>query len=175
MDEVIRLFGDPVLRRVASEVSEFDGSLQELARRLLAMQAHERAAGVAAVQLGVELKVFAVDERALSCGRRTEVLVNPLIVENDGEVVEEEGCLSFPGIFCDVIRPRRVGIKAYDLDGNPVEREATGMLARAYVHEIDHLEGRLIIDRVDPDTKEWILSKMKAHVEAAVRTGASIQ
>ena len=171
MDEVIRLFGDPVLRRVASEVLEFDGRLQELARRLLAMQAHERAAGVAAVQLGVELKVFAVDERALSCGRRAEVL----IVENDGEVVEEEGCLSFPGIFCDVIRPRRVGIKAYDLDGNPVEREATGMLARAYVHEIDHLEGRLIIDRVDPDTKEWILSKMKVDGEAATRTGASMQ
>lgn len=171
MDEAIRLYGDPVLRRVAADVSVFDGSLQELARRLIAMQEHERAAGVAAVQLGVELKVFSIDERALPGGRRSEVLVNPTITGSDGEVIEEEGCLSFPGIFCDVIRPRRVGIKAYDLDGNPVEREATGMLARAYVHEIDHLEGRLIIDRVDPETKEWIISTMNSRIEAVNRTG----
>jgi peptide deformylase len=161
MNDAIRMFGDPVLRTVVPEVADFDRHLRELADRLIAVQAREEAVGVAAVQIGVELSVFSLDAGMIRRGGKTEVLVNPHLVAEEGEVVEEEGCLSFPDIFCDVIRPRWVAVAARDLDGNPVEREASGMLARAYLHEIDHLQGRLVIDRVDPDTRERILAKMR--------------
>ena len=161
MIDEIRLFGDAVLRTVATDVADFNGDLRKLADRLLAVQAREKAIGVAAVQIGVELNVFSLNAGTIKRRGQIEVLVNPQVVAEEGEVIEEEGCLSFPNIFCDVIRPRWVAIKAYDLDGNPVEREADGMLARAYLHEIDHLQGRLFIDRVDPNTRERVLAKMQ--------------
>ena len=161
MRDTIRVYGDPVLRAVAQEVSDFDEKLQKLADRLLTSLARENAVGVAAPQIGAEFRVFSLDAGTITRGGTSEVLVNPELVDHDGEIVEEEGCLSFPDIFCDIIRPRWVAIRARDLDGNPVEREATGMLARAYVHEIDHLHGHLIIDRVDPSTRDKILARMR--------------
>ena len=95
-------------------------------------------------------------------GGGTEVLVNPVLADSDGEVIAEEGCLCFPEIFIEVARPRRVAIRAFDRHGHPVEREADGTLARAYVHEIDHLRGRLFIDRVDPFTRRRVLERMRA-------------
>ncbi|HUU45644.1 MAG TPA: peptide deformylase [Acidobacteriota bacterium] len=161
MRDAIRLYGDPVLRAVAQEVSDFDENLQKLADRLLTALAREEAIGVAAPQIGAGLRVFSLNAGTIMRGGTTEVLVNPELADQDGEVVDEEGCLSFPDIFCDIIRPRWVAIRARDLDGNPVEREATGTLARAYVHEIDHLHGHLIIDRVDPNTRDKILARMR--------------
>ena len=157
----IRLYGDPVLRVAVPEVSVFDGGLQSVAGRLLAAQARAEAVGVAAPQIGVELKVFSLNAGVITRNGEIEVLANPELVDQEGEIVDEEGCLSFPDIFCEVVRPRWVAVRAYDLDGNPVEREATGMLARAYVHEIDHLHGNLFIDQVDAKTRAKIVAKMR--------------
>ncbi|MEW5700928.1 MAG: peptide deformylase [Candidatus Zixiibacteriota bacterium] len=167
----ILLYGDPVLRRVAAQVSGFDGSLRLLAERLLRIQTRERAIGVAANQIGAEWSVFSVDEGMIRRGGAAEVLVNPVVAATDGEVITEEGCLCFPGIFIEVARPRWVAIRAFDCDGRPVEREAEGMLARAYLHEIDHLQGRLFIDRVDPPTRRLVLERMRAFTSKSERPG----
>jgi len=173
IDDAILLYGDPVLRRAVPDVTGFDGSLQELADRLLRVQARERAVGLAAIQIAVEQNVFSVDEGMIRRGGETEILVNPVLVETDGEIIAEEGCLCFPDIFIEVARPRWVAIRAVDRHGHPVEREAEGTLARAYLHEIDHLQGRLFIDLVDPFTRRRVLERMRAleaHRHRSVKT-----
>jgi peptide deformylase len=158
----LRLYGDPVLRRAATRVTDFDQRLRQLAEDLLATQDQAGAVGLAAVQIGVDWNVFSVDGTQVQRRGRREVLVNPEIVEQDGEVVDEEGCLSFPGIFIRIARPQRVAIRACDLKGREIEREVEDFLARAYVHEIDHLQGRLFIDRMDPETRARVVGKMRS-------------
>lgn len=162
MIQEIRLYGDEVLRRPAKDVSEFGAELQQLARNLLMTQAQEHAVGLAAVQIGVEQNVFSIDGSTVERRGRREVLVNPTVVDSDGEIIEEEGCLSFPGIFVPISRPRWVAIRARNLDGKEIEREATGFIARAYLHEVDHLRGRLFTDLMDPDTRASVVKKMQA-------------
>lgn len=158
----IRLYGDPVLRKPAMHVTEFDESLRQLANDLVAVQEKAGAVGLAAVQIGVGLRAFSIDGTQLQRRGRREVLINPELVEATGEIVDEEGCLSFPGIFVKIARPRWVAIRAQDINGKKLEREADGFLARAYLHEIDHLCGRLFIDRMDPDTRAKLVGKMQA-------------
>lgn len=158
----IRLYGDPVLRKPAVRVAEFDGRLKQLADDLIATQEKAGAVGLAAVQIGSDWNVFSIDGSQVERRGRREVLVNPEIAEQDGEVTDEEGCLSFPGIFVRIRRPQHVAIRAYDLNGKPVEREADGFIARAYLHEIEHLQGRLFIDQMDPDTRAKVVGKMKS-------------
>lgn len=161
-DDVL-LYGDPVLRRTAAEVTSFDDALQRLADRLLRVQAQARAVGLAANQIAVELSVFSVDEGLIRRGGSAEVLVNPVLIATEGEIVADEGCLCFPEIFIEVARPRRVAIRAFDRHGRPIEREAEGMLARAYLHEIDHLHGKLFIDHVDSLTRRRVLDRLAAY------------
>lgn len=158
----IHIYGDSILRRPAQDVDDFGAHLQQLGEDLLATQDQAGAVGLAAVQIGVEWNVFSVDGSQVQRRGRREIIVNPVLADRDGEVVDEEGCLSFPGIFVPIARPTWVAIRARDLDGNPIEREARGYLARAYMHEIDHLEGRLFTDLMDPDTREDVLRKMRA-------------
>jgi peptide deformylase len=158
----LRLFGDPSLRKPATLVTDFDQRLRQLADDLLATQDQAGAVGLAAVQIGVDWNVFSVDGSQVHRRGRREVLVNPEIAEEDGEVIDEEGCLSFPGVFIRIARPKRVAIRALDLNGKEIEREAEDFLARAYVHEIDHLQGRLFIDRMDPETREKVIGKMRS-------------
>ncbi|MBI5867278.1 MAG: peptide deformylase [candidate division Zixibacteria bacterium] len=164
----IRLYGDPVLRKPTVRVTEFDGMLKQLADDLIATQEKAGAVGLAAVQIGSNWNVFSIDGSQVQRRGRREVLVNPEIAEQDGEITDEEGCLSFPGIFVRITRPSRVAIRAYDLSGKPVEREADGFIARAYLHEIEHLQGRLFIDRMDPDTRARVVGKMQT---AAAKRG----
>jgi len=169
----IRLYGDAALRRLAAEVTVFDAALQELAARLLAVRARVRAIGVAATQIAVERNLFAVDEGRIRRGGRAEVLVNPIVIATEGEIVAEEGCLSFPGIFINVARPQRIALRAQDPHGRPLEREAAGMLARAYLHEIDHLQGRLFIDGVDESTRSRVQEQMRAYRQRLSAGGKS--
>jgi peptide deformylase len=158
----IHLYGDSILRRPAQDVADFGAHLQQLGEDLLATQEEAGAVGLAAVQIGVELNVFSIDGSQVQRRGHREIIVNPVLVDCDGEVVEEEGCLSFPGIFVPIARPAWVAVRARDLAGNPIEREARGYLARAYMHEIDHLKGRLFTDLMDPGTREDVLRKMRA-------------
>ncbi|GAB4322107.1 MAG: peptide deformylase [Candidatus Zixiibacteriota bacterium] len=170
MIQEIRLYGDEVLRRPADDVCDFGATLQQLASDLLMTQAAAKAVGVAAVQIGVEQNVFSIDGSTVERRGRREVLVNPQVVETHGEVVEEEGCLSFPGIFVPIRRPEWVAIRAQNLDGKEIEREATGYLARAYLHEIDHLRGRLFTDLMDADTRRDVIRRMRS-IRARERSG----
>lgn len=144
----IRTYPDPVLRVRCTEVEDFDADLAELAEDMVETMHQAPGIGLAAPQVGVEKRLAVVD---LSVGEDPEqlvILVNPVLEEPQGSVVEEEGCLSIPGFTEKVTRPDRVKVKARGVDGAPVELEAEGWLARAICHEVDHLDGVLFVDRL---------------------------
>jgi peptide deformylase len=159
--DALRLFDDPALRRQARDVVAFDADLQRLIERLLRVQKRQHAVGVAASQIGDDRNVFTLDGAQFNRGDKAMVFINAQVVDEDGEVIEEEGCLSFPNIYIDVIRPRRITVTAFDKDSKPIERDGTGLLARALSHETDHLQGRLLIDRVAPDVRDTVITRMR--------------
>ncbi len=158
----VRVYDDAVLRAPARDVTDFGGELRALIERLLRVQKRDRAIGVAATQIGEAWNVFVLNGAEIKRGGKPEVYVNARILAEDGDDLDEEGCLSFPDIFIPVLRPSFVSIIAQDAAGIPFEREGRGLLARAFSHEIDHLQGKLIIDRVMPSTRDKIIARMKS-------------
>lgn len=141
----IRLFGDPVLRERAMQVTTFDEALARLADDMLETMREASGVGLAANQVGVLKRVFTWDVGDAGHG----AAVNPEVVETSEEVQEgEEGCLSFPGLFYPNTRPLRARIKAADVHGEERELVGEGLLARVFLHEIDHLNGILFIDHL---------------------------
>lgn len=141
---VIRTKGDPVLREVALEVQEITPLLKKLIDDMVETMYDAEGVGLAAPQVGIGKRIIVIDvldENGLL------KLINPVIVKRDGKETAVEGCLSFPGVAGEVERDVKVTIRAMDADGNPVELCASGLLARAFQHEIDHLDGILIVDR----------------------------
>jgi len=114
--------------------------------------------GLAAPQVGISLRLIVLADED---GRDVQALLNPAIIEQGGEVTAEEGCLSIPGVFAEVTRAAWVKVEARDADGQPVAITARGLRARVLQHEIDHLDGVLFIDRVDPMTRDRIKRKIK--------------
>jgi peptide deformylase len=114
--------------------------------------------GLAAPQVGISLRLMVVGEEKTPEAR---ALVNPFIAEQGREVTSEEGCLSLPGIFAPVTRAEWVKLEAQDLEGKPVSIRASGLAARVYQHEMDHLDGVLFIDRLDPVTRDRIKRRIK--------------
>lgn len=142
----IALYGDPVLREIAEPIDEIDQSSKDLVADLIATLKEAKGLGLAAPQTGVTKRIFIVDLSALDLTEFVRVFINPEIIETSGEILMEEGCLSFPGIYQNIVRPENVKVKALDLDGKEFTLEASGMLSRAIQHEFDHLEGKLFID-----------------------------
>ncbi|WP_040736393.1 peptide deformylase [Nocardia tenerifensis] len=146
----VRLFGDPILRARAAEVTEFDRELQQLVTDLTDTMHDDGGVGMAAPQIGVGLRVFVYDTHD-AAGH----LVNPRWeVVGDEEQVGPEGCLSIPGVRYDTRRALRVRATGVDMHGAPVEFTAEGLLARCVQHETDHLDGVLFIDRLDPAARK---------------------
>ncbi len=145
----IRVFGDPVLRKVADEVTDIDGKLAKLADDMLETMYAEPGLGLAAPQVGVQRRLFVYD-----VGDGPQVLINPVICESRGEWVYDEGCLSVPGLSWEIVRPKEIHLTGYDLDGNEVSIEADELLARLFQHELDHLDGVILVDRLDADTRK---------------------
>ena len=144
----IRIYPDPILRVRCSAVEQFDSELAGLAKDMVETMYAAPGIGLAASQVGVELRFAVVD---VSVGDEKESLhyfVNPEIVEEEGRDFDEEGCLSIPGVTEKVRRPAAIKVKALNLDGEPFEIDADGLFARAICHEIDHLDGVLFVDRV---------------------------
>ncbi len=163
-------YGDPVLREKSKPVEEIDQATKNLVADLIATLKDARGLGLAAPQIGKAVRIFIVDLSALDLTETVRVFINPEIVETSGEVTLEEGCLSFPQIYQKIIRPEKVKMKATDLDGNEFTLEATGMLARAMLHEFDHLEGKLFIDYFSTLSRSLIkgkLSKLKRMAAAS--------
>jgi peptide deformylase len=154
----LRLFGDPVLKQRARDVDEIDGDLVTLVNGMYDTMDLEEGIGLAAPQVGVRKRLFTFD---LHEGEGPAVVINPEIVERDGEVLSEEGCLSVPGYRFEVVRSERVTMRGLDIDGNELVIEGDDLLARMIQHEIDHLDGVLLLDRVEPDVRREALRDMR--------------
>jgi len=152
----IRLVGDPVLRQRAGEVTNIDGRLAKLADDMVVTMYEAPGMGLAAPQVGVEKRLFVYD-----MGDGPHTIVNPEIVESDGEWVYEEGCLSVPGLAWDIARPKQIHLVGRDLDGNEVSIESDELLARCFQHEMDHLDGILLLERLDADTRKRALKTIR--------------
>ncbi|MBC7332294.1 MAG: peptide deformylase [Synergistetes bacterium] len=153
----LRIYGDPILRRKTEEMKEFNESLSSLVERMIKVMFENDGIGLAAPQVGISKRIAVVLK-----DNEPKVLINPTVVEASTDMVEEkEGCLSFPEIYEVIKRPRWVKVKAFDLDGKEYLIEGEGLLARALLHEIDHLDGKLIIDYLSPARRAIIKSKMR--------------
>ena len=152
----IRIIGDPVLRRRAAEVADVDSTLVRIVEGMVETMYSADGVGLAAPQIGVQKRLFVWD---LGEGPRT--IVNPEIVESDGEWVYDEGCLSVPGLTWEIVRPKQVHVVGRDLDGNEVSVEADELEARLFQHELDHLDGTLLIERLDPETRKAALRTLR--------------
>lgn len=154
-------FGADALHRPAGEVGEVTSDVQMLVDDMIATMYAAPGIGLAAPQIGVQLRVFVVD---VSVGRDRSALItmiNPVFVERGGMQLEEEGCLSLPGFTATVPRPQRVVVSGVGRDGQPHQVEGTGLLARAFQHEMDHLDGTLFVDRLRGIKRELIVRKIR--------------
>ncbi|HEY0139609.1 MAG TPA: peptide deformylase [Thermoanaerobaculia bacterium] len=156
----IRKYGDDVLRNPATPVAEIDASLQTLIDDMIDTMYAAPGVGLAANQVGVAKRLMVID---LSVGRRPgecHVFINPEIVDAEGEITEEEGCLSIPDFVEIVTRPERVKLRYLDRNGKEREMWGEGLMARAMCHEIDHLNGTLFVDHLRGFKKDRILKKI---------------
>ncbi len=150
------IYGDPVLRRKADEVASFDDSLRTLVGDLFETMRAYNGVGLAANQVGVAQRVFVLDVPVGEGERERFAVVNPVLDQREGKEAGEEGCLSMPGIYEDVVRATRLRLRGFDEHGRPVERIVEGFLARAVQHETDHLDGVLFTDRLGPLKKQFL-------------------
>ena len=153
----IRTFGDPVLRQPARPVDEVDESVRVLVSGMLESMYQAPGVGLAAPQVGVQRRVFVYD-----VGDGPGAVVNPRIVEARGEWVYDEGCLSVPGLSFPIVRPKEVHLVGLGLDGEEVSIEADELLARVFQHEIDHLDGVLLIERLDADQRREAMRVLRS-------------
>lgn len=158
----ILLMGDPILRREAGEVEDFDDDLRALVRDMFETMYHADGIGLAAPQVGVSKRVLVVDLRQEEEPGAKVALVNPVVVWSSEETEKEpEGCLSIPGLEELVERPWAVRVEARDPDGGKISIEVEDLFSRALQHEIDHLDGVLFPDRVSPLKRRMLLKKWK--------------
>ena len=154
-------YGESPLHRPAVPVTVFDDSLQRLLDDMIETMYGAPGIGLAATQIGVSLRLFVVD---VSVGRNPSdliVMINPEFVEREGMQLEEEGCLSVPGFNATVVRPARVSVRGLDRQQQERTLEATGLLARAFHHEMDHLDGTVFVDRLRGIKRDVIVRKIQ--------------
>ena len=152
----IRLFGDPVLKARSREIEKIDGGVARLVDTMYQTMYEALGLGLAAPQVGVQQRLFTYD-----VGDGPTAIVNPEIVETSGELAYEEGCLSVPGLRFEIVRPKVVTLRGLDLDGDEVVIEGDDMLGRVFLHEIDHLDGVLLLDRLDPGERRRALKAIR--------------
>jgi peptide deformylase len=152
----IRVFPDPVLREKTKPIEEFGEPLEKLLEDMWDSMLTHDGVGLAGPQIGVSLRITVIQIK-----ENRYVLINPEILEERGEQVDEEGCLSFPGIFEKVCRPEWVKVRALNERGEPYTVEGSGLLARALSHEINHLDGVLLIDHLSSLKRGMIKRRLK--------------
>ena len=153
----IRLFGDPVLRTVSARIEDIDDGIRSLVTDLLDTVELPGRAGVAANQIGVALRAF-----SYNIDGDIGYVLNPVLVEVRGEPVPTgEGCLSVPGLWHDALRHPWARVEGIDLDGNPVVLEGEGLLAQALQHETDHLDGKVYLSRLAPETRKIAMREVR--------------
>ena len=157
----IVLYPDPILQRPTEKVTEFDEELRTLAADMFESMYKAIGIGLAAPQIGVGKRVTVIDLSNKKDPKDKLVLVNPEIIHKEGKQVEEEGCLSLPDIRDKVARAAQVKVRAQDLEGKTFEMEGDALLARAFQHEIDHLDGILFPWRLSTLKRDLILRKIR--------------
>lgn len=153
----IRTIGDPVLANPAEPVTEFDAGLRRLVADMFETMYEAPGVGLAAPQIGVAKQVFVYDDDEGHKG----VVVNPELVESEGEWHYEEGCLSVPGFFFDLVRPHRIRMRGLDDHGQPIELEGVDLFGRVLQHEYDHLQGMLLIERLPREEQAAVRRELR--------------
>ncbi|HEY3943392.1 MAG TPA: peptide deformylase [Acidimicrobiales bacterium] len=162
----IRQYGDPVLKQPTREVEEIDGALSRLVDDMIETMYAAPGVGLAANQVGVQRRLFVYD-----VGDGPRVVINPRLVESDGEWTYEEGCLSVPGLSWPIVRPNRVHVVGLDLDGNELSIEAAEIEGRCFQHEIDHLDGVLLVERLDDEQRREARRILRARTLSSAGLG----
>ncbi|MGH2630215.1 MAG: peptide deformylase [Actinomycetota bacterium] len=153
----IRILGDPVLREPAKPVTEFDRRLRALRDDMVETMYDAPGVGLAGPQVGISLRLFVFDD-----GETGPVfLANPALSSGDGELLEEEGCLSIPGPYHETKRFARITCTGQDVDGTPLALSGEGLLARIFQHETDHLDGMLYVDRLDDEGRRAVMAELR--------------
>ncbi len=165
----IRPFGDPVLTRSCLPVTNVDGSLMDTIHSMIETLYTVPGIGIAAPQVGLNLRFFVYDmnRRAEKTGRTPVILLNPEIVETEGTVTAEEGCLSFPGIFVPLPRHEKIHVRGIDPDGRLITLSGEGIFSRLIQHEMDHLDGKLLRDRMTL----WDRTRLAVQMEKIRKSG----
>ena len=159
-------FGDPVLHAPSAPVADIDGTILALLDDMVATMWAAPGIGLAAPQIGVPLRVIVVDLSVGEDPKQMIKLINPEFVERDGEQRHEEGCLSIPGFGGSPLRPARVVVKGLDPEGKERVHAGTDLLARAFCHEIDHIDGLLFVDRLTPLKRDLMKRKLRKKARA---------
>jgi len=152
-------YPDPVLRQKAKPLTEINKEVYLKVEEMMELMYQAQGIGLAAPQVGWSVRLFIIDADGDS--HEEKVFINPVITEEAGELNKEEGCLSFPGIMGKVVRAQRIKAQAYNLKGQKIEIEAEGLAARAWQHELDHLNGSLFIDKMSPANRLAISHQLK--------------
>jgi peptide deformylase len=155
----ILTYPNPILRRKAGPIKEIDSEIIRIAQEMLDAMYDVFGIGLAAPQVGFSKRLVVMDIADDKTGER--VFINPYIIEEKGEIIEEEGCLSFPGMMGQIIRSQCITVIAYNLKGQKLKIEAEDLLSRAWQHEIDHIDGRLFIERMTPESAVANKQKIK--------------
>ena len=155
----IRVHGDPVLRQPTAPVTDIDGALARLVEDMFETMYDAPGVGLAANQVGVQKRLFVWD-----IGEGPFVAINPRVDGHAGEWTYDEGCLSVPGLFWPIPRPKQVHLTAVDLDGNEMSIHADEMLARVFLHETDHLDGVLLLERLDAEQRREARRELRSRV-----------
>jgi peptide deformylase len=145
----IHQIGDPILRLESERINDVDDEIVATVKRMKRANKYAGGVGVCGPQVGVLKRLFVWNARPIGKG----VIINPEVVETHGSISVHEGCLSIPGFYYEIERPASVHVKGTDLDGNDVEIEATDLMARLVLHEVDHLDGILMVDRLSDE--QW--------------------
>lgn len=150
-EEIVR-YGSKVLTEQTQEVAEITDEIRDMINHMYEVMVESNGVGLSANQIGKPLRMFVYD-----AGEGQHALINPKILKRSGSQVGNEGCLSIPGLFGDVDRSETVIVQGLDETGKKVKITAEGFLAKIFQHEIDHLDGKLFIDRADTSTLHWVM------------------
>jgi peptide deformylase len=161
-------YGDPVLHGPSEPVREIDSNIRQLIHDMMETMWAAPGIGLAAPQIGVPLRVIVIDLSVGEDPKQIIQLVNPEFVLKEGEQRLPEGCLSAPGYEGSPVRPARVVVKGLDPDGTEKTYEGTELLARAFCHEIDHIDGFLFVDRLSPLKRDLLKRKLKKHTRTGI-------
>jgi peptide deformylase len=169
MDNIkLMKYGSSVLREVAQPVDKITDEIRQIVEDMLAMLYKSDGVGLSAPQIGISMRIAVIDINPYEPSAKPMVLINPEIMDSEGQIEVEEGCLSIPGIRGDVKRAEKVVVKALDLEGNEICIEANELLARVLQHEIDHLNGKFFVDHLGR-LKQQLIKKQLRKIEMDVK------